>query len=170
MLQKKAKKLSPAKAESITVRIDPKLRYALELLARNQRRNLSSVVEWAIQRAIDDPKDGLVAVGEHGEAVYLLPCLWSVEESDRFFLLAEFRPDLLSFEEGKLSNLILESDIYDYITESLKHLSTGEMIRKRREKMREYFDIFKKANNGEADKDALPKPPKSYYQSQRKGK
>jgi hypothetical protein len=40
------------RTELVSVRIDPKLRFAVELAARKQRRTASSFVEWAIEEAI----------------------------------------------------------------------------------------------------------------------
>ena len=37
-----------SRSETVTVRLDPKLRYLAELAARLHRRTLSSYVEWAI--------------------------------------------------------------------------------------------------------------------------
>ena len=131
-----------AKAESITVRLDPKIRYGLELLARKQRRNLSSVVEWALHKAIHDQDNGLAEKDENGIDENLLYQLWDVEESDRFYLMALTRPDLLTFEEEHLIKLIRESAWY--------------------EQLREHFPTFKKISINELSRDNLPKPPKSW--------
>jgi hypothetical protein len=40
------------RTELVSVRIDPKLRFAVELAARKQRRTSSSFVEWAIEEAV----------------------------------------------------------------------------------------------------------------------
>jgi hypothetical protein len=41
-----------SRSEIVTVRLDPKLRFAVELAARKQRRTASSFIEWAITEAI----------------------------------------------------------------------------------------------------------------------
>lgn len=87
---------TPTKTESINVRLDPKLRYGLELLMRKQRRSITSVVEWALEKAIRDPKDGLYEDNES-----LLQKLWDVDSKDRLLLLAKYKPGLLTFEEEK---------------------------------------------------------------------
>ncbi|MBY0404184.1 MAG: hypothetical protein K2X66_09815, partial [Cyanobacteria bacterium] len=58
-MAKKASKGSQTKAEALTLRVNPKIKYGLELLARKQHRTLSSVMEWAIDKALKDKKDGL---------------------------------------------------------------------------------------------------------------
>ena len=40
-----------SRSETVTVRLDPRLRYLAELAARLHRRTLSSYVEWEIGRA-----------------------------------------------------------------------------------------------------------------------
>src|SRR6516165_4850387 len=37
------------RSETVTVRLDPKLRYLGEIAARKQRRTVSSFIEWAIE-------------------------------------------------------------------------------------------------------------------------
>lgn len=41
-----------SRSEIVTVRLDPKLRFAVELAARKQRRTASSFIEWAVEEAI----------------------------------------------------------------------------------------------------------------------
>lgn len=40
------------RSEILTVRLDPKLRFAAELAARKHRRTLSSFTEWAVEEAV----------------------------------------------------------------------------------------------------------------------
>ncbi len=74
------------KTNSITIRIESKLRYGLELLARKQRRTLSSVIECAVARSIIE---GGINLSE----------LWDVDEADRLHKLLELQPDLLTYDE-----------------------------------------------------------------------
>lgn len=41
-----------SRSEILTVRLDPKLRFAAELAARKHRRTLSSFTEWAVEQAV----------------------------------------------------------------------------------------------------------------------
>ena len=43
-----------ARSETVTVRLDPKLRYLAELAARLHRCTLSSYIEWAINASLDN--------------------------------------------------------------------------------------------------------------------
>ncbi len=161
-MARKANSSNQPKAESITVRLEPKIRYGLELLARKQRRTISSVVEWALQKAIHDTAEGLY--DEQGKELNLLEFLWDVEESDRLYQLATCRRNLMNFEEEKLIKIIIESDYFHALSDSFLHLKNDEnphiYHQKMREGLREHFDTFKKVANGELGKDALPKPPR----------
>jgi len=157
------------KAESITVRLDPKTRYGLELLARKQRRNLSSVVEWALQKAINDPDQGLIEKSViNGQDLNYLNMLWDVEEADRHYLMAVWRQDWLTFEEEKLIKVVIESEYFSHLQEQFKHLidkDTGKPTLEHHQKMktslRDHFETYKKVASGELTKDHLPKPPRT---------
>lgn len=92
---------------NVVVRLTPELRYLAELCARQQRRTVSSFVEWAIERALyeveldrsDDPLMGH-SVGE------LRHQLWDVNEPERFAILASHYRGLLTHEEQVLWKLI----------------------------------------------------------------
>lgn len=91
----------PSRTETVTVRLDPKLRYLAEIAARKQRRTLSSYVEWAVEKSLDvvklyeagDFKESDVSVAEQAEA------LWDVDEAERFVKLSIRYPELLTHEE-----------------------------------------------------------------------
>lgn len=168
-MARKATTTASGKTESLTVRLDPKIRYGLELLARKQRRTLSSVVEWALHKAIYDKTEGLY--DEQGGDANLLDFLWDVEEADRHYHMAIIRPALQNFEEERLVKLIAESDFYHYLKDQFGHLTdpntgnfTAEGHQKVRENLREHYDTFKKISAGALDKDAMPKPPRGWKQ------
>lgn len=101
-----------SRSETVTVRLDPKLRYLAELAARLHRRTLSSYIEWAIKEALDGealrptnlPSSiaGDQTIGN--EAEYL----WDVDEADRFAKLALRYPHLLTHDEQVRWKLIRE--------------------------------------------------------------
>src|ERR1700737_4474950 len=96
-----------SRSETVTVRLDPKLRYLAELSARKQRRTLSSYIEWAIEDSLNhtvlDVNRQQFSVADEIEA------LWDVDEADRFAKLALRHPDLLTHEEQVLWKLIREN-------------------------------------------------------------
>jgi len=87
----------------MTVRLDPRLRYLAEIAARQQRRTLSSYVEWAIEKSLDD-----VQLGDLPDSTVAAegPKLWGVSKAERFARLASHYPNLLDHDEQVLWTLI----------------------------------------------------------------
>lgn len=108
MPPKKSGKLNHQKAESITVRLNPKMKYGLDLLARKHHRNLSSVVEWAINKALEHPEGGLWRddLSDSHPVRPLLDVTWDAYPSTRLIRLAVYKPELLSFSEELLWKFI----------------------------------------------------------------
>ncbi len=130
MVAKKATKGLQTKVESITVRINPKMKYGLELLSRKQHRTISAVVEWAIDNALRDPKSGFINESAYYDRVsgkesnFLLDVLWHVNEVERFIQLV-FREELglLTYEEEILWETIKDNAIYWLVTDRGETLS-----------------------------------------------
>ncbi len=102
-----------ARSETISVRIDPKIRYLAELGAREKQRTLSSFVEWAIRKALtlksmseEEPNYGPTFSTEQPPLPLWNDGLWDVDEADRFFHLAMARHDLLTIPEQRLWKLL----------------------------------------------------------------
>jgi hypothetical protein len=98
-----------SRSETVTVRLDPKLRYLAELAARLHRRTLSSYVEWAIEASLDNnvlkPDFNGRGPSIKDDAEYL----WDVDDADRFAKLALRYPSLLTHEEQVRWKLIREN-------------------------------------------------------------
>lgn len=100
------KRSAQTKGENINVRLDPRTRFGLELLARKQRRTLSSVVEWAISNLMNST-DGLIEMRTDEETGLKYECdilaiTWDIEEEQRLFRMKVYTPYLLTFEEEQL--------------------------------------------------------------------
>jgi len=88
-----------SRSEVITVRLDPKLKFAAELASRKHRRTLSSFIEWAIGEALDN----VVLDSESQVTVrQALKDIWDPDEADRFVMQAAKYPELLNHEEERL--------------------------------------------------------------------
>jgi hypothetical protein len=114
-----------SRSETVTVRLDPKLRYLADLAARKQRRTLSSFCEWAIEDALsrvviyqepDINGDHDISVADEAAK------LWDVDESERFVRLATSYPDLLNHEEQELWKLLNDSCL---LAPAKRRTSTG---------------------------------------------
>lgn len=81
-----------SRSETVTVRLNPELRFLAEVAARKQHRTLSSFIEWAVQEATEG----------------VSPALWDVDEADRFINMAINEPTLLTFEEQRIWKMVKE--------------------------------------------------------------
>lgn len=107
MSRRKSGGARTARTETITVRLDPSLRYLAEVAARTQRRTLSSYVEWAIEESLSR-----VWVNSSATISDLAQTLWDVDEPDRLVKLAIIAPELLNFDEQVLWKLISENAFF----------------------------------------------------------
>lgn len=100
-----------SRTETVTVRLDPKLKFGAEMAARKQRRTLSSFIEWAVEEALSQ-----VTVKsrecEAWSAADLMNEVWDTDEPDRFVNLAQRFPDLLTHEEQIMWKIIREEPWY----------------------------------------------------------
>lgn len=112
MATKKAstKKTPERKTEALSIRIDPRSRYGLELLARLQRRSTTGVVEWVLQEAfkqeVFDNSDMNQSPLHLEDA---LNDLWQVNEVERLVALAISKPQLLTFEESRVWKVLKDT-------------------------------------------------------------
>ena len=99
------------RSETVTVRLDPKLRYLAELAARQHRRTLSSYIEWAIEESLNS-----IVLRRNEDCEWTLAEesseLWDVDEPDRFVKLAEKYPELLTHEEQLIWKVARERDVF----------------------------------------------------------
>jgi hypothetical protein len=144
-----------ARSETVTVRLDPKLRYLAELAARRQRRTLSSFIEWAIEENLKniclDDRDRQSIASQSAE-------LWDVDEPDRFAKLALTHPDMLTHDEQVLWKLIRENGYLwrGRYNEERKWSWPVEFHTLDIEHLREYWEAFKAVAYEDADKAKLP--------------
>lgn len=113
MKQRKGGGSKLSRSQTVTVRLDPKLRYLAELAARKQRRTLSSFIEWAIDNSLKN-----VLLVDHQGANKERPLkdlgenLWDVDEAYRLVQLALTCPELLDFDEQHQWKVICENPIF----------------------------------------------------------
>ena len=146
------------RSESITVRLEPRIRYFAELAARTQRRTLSSFIEQAITDSIklvflrsDKSNPQLHSLLDETE-------LWDVFEPDRFVRLALRHPELLTHHEQIVWKLIQESEVvwkthWDNEGQPAWAVQESEVLWR---KLREHWKTFNKVARGELPMSALP--------------
>ena len=97
------------RTEVIQVRLDPRLRYAAEVAARQHRTTLSSYIERAVAKAVN--AETVYPASVMDEPVPLEEIVhrtWDVAEADRFVLFANLCPALLNIEEQQIWKAIRE--------------------------------------------------------------
>ncbi|CAH0138213.1 hypothetical protein [Stenotrophomonas lactitubi] len=104
------KKKAPAttKTDALSIRIDPRLRYGLELLSRVQRRSVTGVVEWAIENALRTER--VDPLEEYSSTfAQAVTATWSPNEPERLEKLASKFPELMTYEESRLWRVLIET-------------------------------------------------------------
>jgi len=91
------KEPAPKKTETLTLRLDPKTKFAIELLAREQKRTLAGVIEWAVQRAMSNQT--VVTGAGKGSMQQLVDKVWSPDDLEKTIYLGLHAEHLLSYEE-----------------------------------------------------------------------
>ncbi len=151
------------RSETVTVRLDPKLRYLAELAALKHRRTLSSFIEWAIEESLRHVKlrEGSSYNDDPGTTVADdAAALWDVDDADRFAQLALKYPELLTHEEQKRWKLIRENGLlwrgrytgpnnqWTWKTDTRDSLLF--------DRLREHWDVFCAVARGEQPASKLP--------------
>lgn len=160
------------RSETVTVRLDPKLRYLAELAARKQRRTLSSFVEWAIAESLERMAVDARYVSEKGWESCPLDMLdmwlWDVDEAERLVKLALHLPDFLTHDEQVLWKLIQDSQLLE---PARRHKGNGKEFPAGSSAridfdwlkslgyplLRDNWTTFKKIAAGELDRTQLPR-------------
>lgn len=147
------------RTQTVSVRLDPKLRYLSEVAARRQRRTISSFIEWALETTLNtfylvDTKGSSNSIGQMASK------LWDVEPSDRFAKLALHYPDLLNHHEEIVWKLIQENGYfwgggYSAVSREFKWDSTDES-KLIFDRLREYWETVNQVARGEVPKSKLP--------------
>lgn len=148
----------PNKTESVTLRFEQRLRFGLELLSRRQRRKMTSVIEWMVEKQLVDPDNGLMVTDpKTGKPCSLLTLVWDPMEADRLVKLALFDPGLLSFEEQMLWKVISEDPrLWKQKKRNDKWHWTLSFDQLNITLLREYWPIYQGIAKGEKTEADLP--------------
>lgn len=97
----------------IALRVTPRVRYGLVLLARRERCSMSEFVLRTVEARLDDPVAGLrlVAEGEH-QPTPVLDRVWSPHDYERVVRAGIWFPDLLDEFERYCWRVIQETASY----------------------------------------------------------
>jgi uncharacterized protein (DUF1778 family) len=163
-----------ARSETVTVRLDPKLRYLAELAARKQRRTVSSFIEWAVENSLKDvilkltfALDG--AADDEGTVTTLESTakeLWDVDPAERFARLAISMPEMLTHDEQLLWKQVEDTGLLS--KGWIPHKWEGQYFTPGRPDwpwlkkvgfplLRDHWQTFTKVARGELGRDQLPR-------------
>ena len=98
---------------SVGIRIDPKIKFSLDIMGRLQKRSLTAVIEWAISNAIANQKvdlDPTVTLSLD----FVIDRIWSTDESTRFANLCFDMPQALTYDELRKWETIKVSSVFWY--------------------------------------------------------
>lgn len=102
-------KSAQSKLTPVSFRLEPKVKYAAEIMARQHRRSLASTVEWALLRSLE----GLASPSDEGTALVTLQELvnttWSEDDLIRSVNVAFLAPHLATHEESCIKTVIIAS-------------------------------------------------------------
>ncbi len=93
---------------SVGIRIDPKIKFALDIMGREQKRSLTAVIEWAISNAIAQQ----AVPNSNYSFSDLIDKVWSTDESTRFVKLALYMPQALTYDELRVWETIKASPFF----------------------------------------------------------
>jgi len=160
-----------SRSEVVTVRLDPKLKFAAELAARKQRRTLSSLIEWTIEQSLRRIIVGEKITDESGHEVEInaleaMSEVWDIYEPERFVKFAEKFPDLLNYREERLWKVIRDnSRFWTYLDSRYKekidkHIdfkweaTSGNLAR---DEINKYWDTLNEIADGNLPENSIPK-------------
>lgn len=97
-------KKTPKKTDALTLRLDPRTKFLIELLARSGHQSITGVIESAVTRLAGDRRvDG----GQREESLAAVSALvWAPSESERIVNLALCAPSLMSHEESCIASVL----------------------------------------------------------------
>lgn len=93
---------------SVGIRIDPKIKFALDIMGREQKRSLTAVIEWAIGNAISQQK----APGSNDTFGELIDKVWSTDEPTRLANMAFYMPSVLTYDELRIWETVKMSSFF----------------------------------------------------------
>jgi hypothetical protein len=108
------------KTETLTLRLDPKIKFLIEMVARKKRQSITGVIESAIEEYAKGIRvDAYLWDGDENknidqEVTLLRLCneIYSTDDSCRFGLLSYVAPHLMNHEEQRLKETVYASPVF----------------------------------------------------------
>lgn len=99
------------KTETLTLRLDPKVKMMIEIISRIRRQSITGVVEAAIEEIAFDLDTPYFDDGETHNCSLgaIFSEVWSSDESERFINMCHRLPSLMTYEEQRIWETIKSS-------------------------------------------------------------
>lgn len=103
------------KTETLTLRLDPKVKMMIELISRIRRQSITGVIESAIEEIASNTDTPFSVDGRtrSSDVSTMMRDLWSTDESERFINLCYHCPALMTYEEQRIWETVKASAIFD---------------------------------------------------------
>jgi len=115
-------KKTPKKTDALTLRLDPRTKYLIEMSARLGHQTITGVIESAVKTQAHHRK--VLFCNEERGLSEVYERLWSPEESERTVNMILFAPALLNHDELCIKSVL---DAANHIFFNLYHVRTGEV-------------------------------------------
>jgi len=102
------------KTETLTLRLDPKVKMMIEMISRIRRQSITGVVEAAIEEIAFDLDAPFFHNNEtsNWSLSSAVTEVWSTDESERFINMCYHLPTLLTYEEQRIWETIKASKVF----------------------------------------------------------
>lgn len=102
------------KTETLTLRLDPKIKIMIELISRIRRQSITGVVEAAIEQVAYDTEAPYYDDGRMNNHALgtIFSGVWSTDESEWFINMCYRFPTLLTYEEQRIWETIKSSAVF----------------------------------------------------------
>lgn len=144
------------RSQTVTLRLDPRLKYLTDIAGRTQHRTTSSFIEWAIEKSLSQielysDQNNHVSLADEANN------LWDIEECDRVVKLGLNYPHILSLEEQAIWKVITTNLFFwrylNRTDDSRPEVSERSLVL---QSVRENWETIKAVAEGNADRADLP--------------
>lgn len=153
---------SRGKSEVITIRINRRAKFALEILARMQGRTAAQMAETAIHmmlgygyQDLDDWRDGQHPFSKD-RSLSVINKLWSPHRGERMLRMVFQHPELLVYEEEAVWNQMARAGVFEGYLEQPISLESrplpGVNLMELEDRVAKYLDDLDAAERAEAEK------------------
>lgn len=126
------------RSEIVHLRLNPKLRYALDILSKNENRTVSSAIETLVSEGIKNHSILVEGKNDKISIADILERTWDADEAVRFVKTAFNMPHILSHQEEQVWSFVKRSNYYWIFREGVKeYINENGKARCR-------IDVFKK--------------------------